>query len=143
MTTVILENNDTEKIMEHFIAYGYDDFIVFSKIDTEYYLLNKIKVIKLKGFEKENTREKLQKIKGSLSRRFCVVYSSSIDKIDLEKMERFHNKHQCLTTLIEIEKRLCASVFEPELFDYLENAESLEKEALLKIAEDNELQIYK
>ncbi len=143
MTTVILENNETEKIMEHFIAYGYDDFIVFSKIDTEYYLLNKIKVIKLKGFDKESTGEKLQKIKGSLSRTFCVVYSSSVEKIDLEKVEKFHKNHQCLTTLIEIEKCLCTAVFEPEIFDYLEKEKNLEKGALLKIAEDNELQIYK
>ena len=142
MKVVILSCENTDKIIEHFIAYGHNCFIVFSSVDREYYLLNGIDTVRVNGFSKESTRDKLMKIKGSLKERFFLVYSPTIIDFDLEKTEEFHKSHQCITTLIEKENKLCSAILETEIFDYLETTNDLEKETFVKIGQDTEIQIY-
>ena len=147
MKVVIFDNEGTEKIISHFMAYGYEDFIFFNKhnviIDHAYFKLNDIDVVELASFSQESTREMLNKIRGSLKDSFFVVYSSAIGDFDLDVVLKAHKSSQKTVTVIEKNRRLCAAILEEELFDYLNGAKSLEKEALLRIAEDDELGIYK
>ena len=142
MKVVILDWENPQKIIDHFVAYGYSKFITFSSIDTEYYKLNGIDAIKINGFPSESTRDKLVKIKGSLGEGFFLVYSLDISCVDLESVENFHKNHQCITTLIERESKMVGAIFEAEIFDYLFDPINLEKEALVQVGQDSELQIY-
>ncbi len=143
MKVVVLNSNSADKIIEHFVAYGYDRIISFGKADGKYYSLNGIKVTEIRGFPFETTQGMLLKIRGSLCESFMVVYSTLASNIDPECLERFHREHQCIATLAIVENRLCAAVFEPEIFDYTESTVSLERETLLKIAQDGEMKIFK
>ena len=143
MKAIVLKEQEIEHIIDHLIAYGYKDIIVYGKVNQDYYLLNDISVIQLNWIENESTRDRLSKIKGSLENRFFVVYSESITQCDMEEIEAFHNKHQCLATLVEIDKCLAGAIFEPEIFDYLCIDTSLERGILQRIGQEGELQIYK
>lgn len=143
MKTIVLGREDSEKILEHFIAYGFTDFVVFSKAKDEYYSLNGINVVSLNGFPNEGVGETLLKIRGSLSECFIIAYSQGICEFDLDEIKKFHRAHQCVATLVTQDKMMCACVLEPEIFDYLEGIQSFEREALLKIGQAGELQIFK
>ena len=143
LKAVILDTNHTEKIIEHLIAYGYDSFIIFREIETEYYRLNGVSITILNNVQLENTREIICKIRGSLKERFIIIYSSDILEIDLDGLYAFHHRHQCVATLINSNCKLSGALLESEIFDYLENPCSFEKEALLKAGQDGEIRIYK
>ena len=144
MKAVILENENKEKIMEHFIAHGIEDFIVFGKdVNEQYYRLNGIEVLTLNPLGQEGAKEKLSKIKGSLNSRFFLVYSDDIACFDLDNIIKHHSSTQVCATLIEKDNKLCALLLESEIFDYLSCFVSLEREALERIAQDGEMQIYK
>lgn len=144
MKAVILENENKEKIIEHFVAYGIEDFIVFGKdVDEEYYKLNGIGVITLNPLEVEGAKEKLSKIKGSLNSSFFLVYSDGVIYFDLDDIINCHRNAQGCVTLIEKDSKICALLLESEIFDYLPCFSSLEREALERVAQDGEMQFYK
>ena len=141
MKVVILDEKSTESVLDIFIASGYDDFIVFSDLDVSYYSLNGIKITKLNCNLGDTTAQRLEKIKGSLCGRFFLAYMQTGK--DVDSMLKFHRQHGGLLTVIEENKRLACAILEPEIFDYLDSALSLEKEIFLKVAIDGEMQIYK
>lgn len=141
MKVVILDSVNTEKVINSFIASGYDDFIAFGEVDIAYYSLNNIKIIKLNHTLGDSTAQRLEKIKGSLGGRFILAYSHT-DK-DVDSIVCFHKQHGGILTVIEENKRLVCAISEPEIFDYLEGSLSLEKEIFLKVASDGEMGIYK
>ena len=112
-------------------------------MDKDYYSLNGINVIQINSFLYESNKDKLLKIKGSLTKHFFVAYSTAICTFDIDDIEATHKENQCIATLIENGKRLAGALLEPEIFDYIENACSLEREALSRVGQDGELQIYK
>ncbi len=140
MKVVVLDTKNTEDILGNFISNGYDDFIVFGKVDRQYYIINGINVTELNGNLDEGTSQRLQKINGSLTSRFFLVFSPI--KYSLEKIEELHKESQELATLIIENKKLAGAILEPEIFDYMDNSLSLEKEIFLKVAQDGELQVY-
>ena len=143
MKVVIFSAYGAEKIMGHFIAYGYDDFILYGKSDKEYYGINGIKVTEVAAQENETSRDKLLKIKGSLTERFVVVYSCGACELDLDELEREHKESQCTATIAIVENKMCAVVLEEEIFDYMSNTQSFERETLLRVGQDGELTLYK
>ena len=142
MKVVVLSAYGAEKIMGHFIAYGYDDFILYGKTDKEYYGINGIKVTEVAAQENETSRDKLLKIKGSLTERFVVVYSCNACELDLDELERQHKESQCTATIAIVENKLCAVVTETEIFDYMQAPQSFEIETLSSVAQDGELNLY-
>ena len=142
MKVIIFKKENVEEIIAHFIAYGYSDFIVFSRVDRKYYEMNGINVTQLADFDVESNCGRLAKIKGSLKEPFFIVYSSKIVAFDIDSVVRFHNKRQGTATLMELNKRLVGALSEMEIFDYMENTSSFEREALLKAGQDGELSIY-
>ena len=144
MKAVILENENKEKIIEHFIAYGIEDFIIFGKsIEEDYYRLNGVDVLTLSSLKNDSIKEKLLKIKGSLKGRFFLVYSDAIINFDIDEIIKQHLSRQVCTTLVEKDSKLCALLLENEIFDYLSCFASLENEALKRMAQDGEMLIYK
>ena len=141
MKVVILDEKSTESVLDIFVASGYDDFIVFSDLDVSYYSLNGIKITKLNCNLGDTSAQRLEKIKGSLTGRFFLVYSQT--EGDLDSMVNFHREHQGILTLAHEKKVLSCAILEPEIFDYFDTSLSLEKEIFLKVAIDGEMQIYK
>lgn len=140
MKVVILDTDNTDAIIESFVAQSYNDFIVFGRANLTYYALNKIDVTRINGFACERSSQRLQKIRGSLKKRFFVAYAPA--NVDLASAEKFHSQWQGTATVVEQDKRLVAAILEPEIFDYLDDAVSLEKEVLLKVGLDGDLQVY-
>ena len=143
MKVIVLDREGVEEIIAHFIAYGYTDFIVYTNVDKSYYELNGIDVIQIVGFGLESNGDKLTKIKGSLKERFFLVYSSEITDFVINEIEIYHKQKQGLTTIVEANKRLIGILAEPEIFDYIESTYSFEREVLLRVGQDGELEIYK
>lgn len=139
MKVVILNSKDTEKIIEQFIAEGFDDFIAFGSVNKSYYELNGINVTEVNGSLGEGNGQKLQKIKGSLTKRFFVAYS--IPESDLKKIEKLHLQSQETATLVIENERLTCAVFEPEIFDYVDPNLSFEREILLRVGQSGEMYI--
>lgn len=143
MKVIILECTEKEKIINHFIAYGFDSIVTFgSRVEQEYYKLNGIKLICVNSFFGESTSEKLMKIRGSLNERFIIVYSSGICDFDLDELKSCHINSQCIATLLHRENRLCAVMCEEEVSDYLVKGVSFEKEILLAIGECCEINTF-
>ena len=142
MKVIIFEKENVEEIMAHFIAYGYSDFIIYLRVDRKYYEMNGIKVTQFINFDVESNCDRLAKIKGSLNEPFFIVYSSKIVAFDIDNVVSFHKQTQGTVTLIELNRRLVGALSETEIFDYMENASSLEKEAFLKVGQEGELAIY-
>lgn len=145
MKVIVLDSKNANKIINHFVAYGFSRFIVFTdneKIDTAYYRLNNIEVLPVKSFGAESTRDKLLKIKGSLTGRFFIVYSSQITDFFLDDVVLKHLLSQKAVTLIQSSNRLCSALVEEELFDYIGMSTDIEREVLMRIGEDSELAIY-
>ena len=147
MKIIILECNEHEKIINHFISYGSFDFILFKnlkeEIDKDYYKINDISITIIQGFSNESTQDKLLKIQGSINDRFFVVYSMDITNFDIEKIINSHKSNQKIATLVEHNKAMCAMLFESEVLDYTRQGKSLEREVLLRIGEEEELSIYR
>ena len=147
MKIIILECNEQEKIINHFISYGSFEFILFKKpkerIDKDYYKINNVSIIAIQGFSNESTQDKLLKIQGSIKDSFFIVYSSDINNFDIEKIIISHKSNQKIATLVEHNKSMCAILLESEALDYTRHGKSLEREALLRIGEEEELLIYK
>ena len=61
---------------------------------------------------------------------------------DINQIIKKHKDSQKAVTLVEYNKRLCAALLESEAVDYFYGAKSFEKEVLLKIGEEQELEIY-
>ena len=150
MKVVILNDDNAEEIIEHFVSFGYDDFIVFQKSgklkkeQLDYFCLNDITVTVLKGFYRENTSSILSKIRGSLTKAFFLVYSAEICYVDLDRARALHNSHQGIATLIQIEnskKFISSAIFEQEVFDYISQEKYFEKETLKELCQDLELMI--
>ena len=139
MKVVILNSKDTEKIIEQFIAEGFDDFIAFGSVNKSYYELNGINVTEVNGSLGEGNGQKLQKIKGSLTKRFFVAYS--IPESDLKKIEKLHLQSQETATLGIENERLTCAVFEPEIFDHVDPNLSFEREILLRVGQSGEMYI--
>lgn len=142
MKVIIFSKEGIYELLAHFIAYGYTDFIVYTDVDKGYYEMNGINVTKIVGFELEDSGDRLMKIKGSLCDSFFVIYSSEITNVDIDSVANYHRKKQGIATLIEINKKLIGALTEPEIFDYIENTRSLEREVFLKVGQDGELAIY-
>jgi len=139
MKVVILDSENAEGILDYFIANGYDDFIVFGSIERQYYSINGINVTELNGNLKEGTSQRLQKIRGSLTSRFFLVYS--MVSCDLEETERLHIQSQVTATLVIEKNKLTGAILEPEIFDYMEDSLSLEKETFLLVGQCGDLKI--
>ncbi|MBO5312583.1 MAG: hypothetical protein J6B29_01320 [Clostridia bacterium] len=152
MKVIILSKNEIKEIIEHFISYGQNDFIVFEEgksvfgdEDYTYYRLNGVNVVSIQAFPFEGAFSKLSKIKGSINGRLAVVYSSAICDYDIDSLLIFHNSHQGIATLVEEkEKRIISSViFEQEVLDYFHLGNNLEREILKRIGQDCEMEIYR
>ena len=150
MKVVILSVNKQREIIEHFISYGYDDFIVFkgkekiSEKDMKYYSINGIRIIQLERGVGEDTSFSLCKIRGSLTKRFFLVYSQDICFTDIDRALAIHKSSQVIATLIQINGNksfISAAVFEDELFDYVCLNKKLEREILKELCQDMELTI--
>lgn len=150
MKVVILSVNNQREIIEHFISYGYDDFVVFnekkeiSENDIEYYSLNGIRIVQIKRAEGEDTSFSLSKIKGSLTKRFFLVYSQDICSADIDAVLSIHKNSQVIATLVQINESksfISAAIFEEEIFDYTSINKNLEKEILKELCQDMELTI--
>ena len=143
MKVIILDCQNKEEIINHFIAYGFDKLVVFGREEKigEHYRYNGIKVISVNSFSTEGTAEKLLKIKGSLNERFVIVYSKRVCDFDLDELLACHMKSQCMVTLLQREKHLCAVVCEEETAEYVASCMSFEKETILRIGEEAELQL--
>lgn len=155
MKVVIYLNNDSvdtiREVIEHFVSYNFSSFIVFTtnvaekRDELNYFKLNNIKVVFLNKKENDSTSSSLLKIKGSLSEvRFFMVYNVGACEIDLDKMLNAHKKSQRLVTLAQAEERLLSlALFEEEIFDYLQDGNSLEQDTIKRIGEDCELSLLK
>ena len=143
MKAIILECEDIIEILNHLVAYGYEEIVIFSRedigIERSYFVLNDISVTVLASFAGENTKNKLYKIKGSLCERFLLVYSKEITLYDLEAVVEHHLKSQGVATILQKNKRLCAVLCEEEVFEYLEKSATFEKDALLRACQDMEI----
>ena len=146
MRVIIFGCNNEEKIINHFVKQGFFEFIVFNRSDTkaerELLEIDGISITFLNSFLCESSIDKLLKIKGSLNERFFAVYSNDIVCFDINQIIKKHKDSQKAVTLVEYNKRLCAALLESEAVDYFYGAKSFEKEVLLKIGEEQELEIY-
>lgn len=140
MKVVVLDEKNTDEIIARFVSNGYEEFITFGETDEKYYSINGIKVTALNGNLREGTSQRLHKIKGSLTSRFFLVYSTM--NCDLEKAEELHEEGQELATLIIEDNILKGALLEPEIFDYIEPSLSLEKEIFLRVAQRGEMLLY-
>lgn len=143
MNIVIFDNDETEKIITHFVSYGFESYIVFKEnelfLNDDYYKLNNISLTIVRGFNKEKSTDRLEKIKGSLEKTFFVVYSSGICQFDLDNVIKMHKESQVALTALQSEDKLSAMVCENEVFDLFSNSNSLEKEVARNFAEQGEL----
>ena len=146
MRVIIFDCANTEEIVNHFIAYGFDSFVIFGKNITKaalkYYSLNGIEIIMLNSMQNQSTKEKLTNIKGSLNESFIIAYSCSVCDFDLDKIKKYHRKGQCTATAVQSQKKLCALMCDCEIFDFFDNTVSFEADVILKLGENNELNIY-
>ncbi|MBE6674376.1 MAG: hypothetical protein E7596_04630 [Ruminococcaceae bacterium] len=146
MRVIVLDYKNANKIINHFVAYGFKSFIVFTKdnntVDSDYYRLNNIEVFNVNAFLTESTRDKLLKIKGSLIGRFFIVFSSGITDFSLDEIVLNHLLSQKTVTLIQSKNKLCSALAEQELFDYIDTSKNFELDTLTRIGEDNELMLY-
>ena len=150
MKVVILSVENQEEIIEHFISYGYDDFIVFKnkegivKGSINYYSLNGINITLLERGAGEQTSFSLCKIKGSLTKRFFLVYSNDICNVDIDRVVSIHKSSQLICTLVQINESksfITASLFEEEIFDYISLNKNFERDILKELCQDMELTI--
>lgn len=148
MKAIVLDVKNAKSSVEHLVAQSFDEIIVFSKgaveLDLGYYKLNGIKVTAVKSHSCESTVEKLLKIRGSLDKRFLLVYSEGAFQFDLEQAEKMHFEKQVTVSLLEREFSLCAAICECEVLDYILNKnESFEKEVLSRVGQESELSVIK
>ena len=144
MKGIIFDSEGTVAAVNHLVAYGYTEIIIFSRgitaIDVDYYRLNDINITVVEDFPQGKTEDKLLKIKGSLTEKFLIVYSGDICFFDLDESLKNHNQKQATATLIQKSAHMCAAICEREVFDYLtKENENFERELLLKIGQDGEL----
>lgn len=143
MNIVIFDNDETEKIITHFVSYGFESYIVFKEnelfLNDDYYKLNNISLTIVRGFNKEKSTDRLEKIKGSLEKTFFVVYSSGICQFDLDNVIKKHKESQVALTALQSGDKLSAMVCENEVFDLFSDSNSLEKEVARNFAEQGEL----
>lgn len=141
------EKENVKKIIEYFVAYGYNDMILFvkdsesyfSKSEKSYFITNDIKLTVVNSVEMESTSQKLLYIKGSLDNTFLLVYSNKIIFADLDKLCLMHKNETNLATLLIHNEKMIACLLENEIFDYsLENF-NFEKEILKRVGQDLEL----
>ena len=141
------EKEKVKEIIEHFIAYGYNEIILFiknsenyfSKEEKIYFLTNDIKLTIVNCLDMESTSQKLLYIKGSLDNTFLAVYSSKIIFADLDKLYLFHKSATNIATLLIYEEKMIACLLENEIFDYSLNSLNFEKEVLKRVGQDLEL----
>ncbi|MBQ7353601.1 MAG: hypothetical protein IJW54_06355 [Clostridia bacterium] len=141
------EKENVKEIIEYFVAYGYNDIILFvkdsesyfSKSEKNYFITNDIKLTVVNSIEMESTSQKLLYIKGSLDNTFLLVYSNKIIFADLDKLCLMHKNETNLATLLIHHEKMIACLLENEIFDYsLENF-NFEKEILKRVGQDLEL----
>ncbi|MBQ8840569.1 MAG: hypothetical protein IJ004_04550 [Clostridia bacterium] len=140
---------DTKDVIEYFVSYGYDEFIVFTEnkdnlISRElklYYENNQISVLCLLRESTNTTRDLLQKINSSLDK-FILVYSKNVCNMDLDNLLYTYHIELPIATLGIYSGKMVVAIFDKELFDYFDDARSLEKDVLERIGEDMELAIY-
>ena len=141
-------SDDVIKIIEYFVGYGYDEFIVFASnpqqlLDNNilsYYNTNQISIITLKK-NSDETKELLHLIKGGLDK-FFVVLSKNAIELDLDKLLLAYKKNATLATLGNYQNKLVVVILENEIFDYFSYGKSLEREVLSRVGEDGEISIY-
>ena len=144
MKAIVLDVKDVKSSVDQLVAQGFDDIIVFSRgevdLDRGYYSLNGVKALTVKSHGCERTAEMLLKIKGSLEKRFLLVYSEGAFLFDLEEAEKIHTEKQVTVSLLEWEFSLCAAICESEILDYIfEKSVSFEREVLSRVGQEGEL----
>lgn len=151
MKVVIKDNGESNLValINGLKKQGFDDFIVFSKINkrkrfqlenTFYNLGIKLALI---NFElTRGTYDLLSSVKGSLSSAFLLVYSSEVQNLDLKGALYYHKASQKIATLLLSDKKTNAIFLENEVFDYMARAAHFEKCILARIFEDDEAGIY-
>ncbi|MBQ7907494.1 MAG: hypothetical protein IJ309_05910 [Clostridia bacterium] len=140
-----------EKIIEHFVAYDIDDFILYVTYpqyiidgkDLLYYITNGIKITCVNDNGKESTAIKLINLKGSLEEPFFVVYSSDACQIELDSLILSHKEQGSTATIGIANEKMVTVLFEPQVFDYISEEMSLEKDVLERIGQDLDLNVYK
>ncbi|MBQ8546502.1 MAG: hypothetical protein IJ437_06150 [Clostridia bacterium] len=153
MKTVIkLKNPSSErlnKVLNHLLKFGYDDFVVLSTFNKE--IENNIaekmwndgaKIVFLAPIETEDTYTSLLNIRGSLLDGFFLIYGEEIDTFDLKKAYDCHKNSTMLTTLLSTETKMIGAFFESEIFDYMSKKMNFEREVIARVFEDHEAQIY-
>lgn len=139
---------DITKIIDYFICYGYDEFIVFSNNpqalftnnELSYYRTNQISVIALKK-NKEETKDLLHLIRGGLNK-FFVVFSEKVTELNLDQLLFAYKENATLATLGNCQNKLVVAILENEIFDYFPYGKSLERDVLSRVGEDEEISIY-
>lgn len=151
MKIVLLIGNESKEniknAIEYFIAYGYNDMILFVSEPNEYftteekfyYSSNGVKITLIKSLCNESTSQRLLFIKGSLEKRFLLVYSSKIINTDIDIPLSAHKEEEKIATLLVYEEKMIACILENEIFDYTSEQRSFEKEILERVGQDLEL----
>ena len=141
--------DELNKILLYLKCEGYYDFIVFSEVDISKNSVfdseifqNEVSVVYINVKAPLSTYEALNSIKGSLNDGFFIVYSQEIEKFDLIDALSYHKYSTNLATLLSTKEQTVGIFFEPEVFDYMQNARHFEKEILKSIFEDHEATIY-
>ena len=147
MKAIILNSKQTEKILNHLVAYGFDKIIMFCNstidINRSYYKMNGIDIIMVNSIAREQTKDKLQKIRGSLKDCFLIVYSDEACSYDLDEALKIHRAKQGIITVTQRDSKISFAICEPEVLDYFTNdTVSFEKDVIQRIAEDSELTVF-
>ena len=139
--------NEVKRTINHFLAYGYEDMILFTKKgenrlegeELKYYLNNDVKITTINALENESTSQRLLFIKGSLNNSFLIAYSSNIAMCDIDSLIDVHKNSSNLATTVVFENRMVGCVLESEIFDYPLERYDFEKEILQRVGQDLEL----
>ena len=148
-----LENDSRENIfrtIEHFVAHGFFEFVVFLKIpqriftlkDLYYFNANGIKLSCINKLDKEGVGEELLKISGSLKEQFFIVYSSDACEIDLDELLSLYFEEKRIALLGNYNERCVVGFFECEILDYILPNKNFEKEILERVGQDGEISIF-
>lgn len=148
MKAIILTDKGTENVINHLVAYGISEIVVFcngvSMLDKSYYEMNNVGLAIVNSLTNERTVDKLTNIKGSIDESFFVVYSDELCFFDIDEVVLKHVEKQTTITVMEKNNRLIAALCEAETLDYFaKGISSFEKEIIQRIAQDGELLILR
>lgn len=151
MKVVIKDNGESNLValINGLKKQGFDDFIVFSKINKrkrfqlENTFLNLgIRLVLINFDANRGTYDLLSSVKGSLNSAFLLVYSSDVLSFDLKEALFYHKASQKIATLLSSNEKTNGIFLESEVFDYMVRIEHFEKCILARIFQDDEAGVF-